>query len=113
MQAIREVGPRVGRDVSFSRDIEKVHVLEGSYYLVGAELLPGTVHLLREVLVYDERKEAGEEVCGDAVVPSKEDGTRLELRFGEPAPFRGRFCIGPDNVRFSLRISDILLPHQA
>ena len=80
---IGEVGPRVGRDVSFSRNFEKVHVLEGSDYLVGAELLPGTVDLLRKVLVYDERKEAGEEVCGNAVVPLKEYGTRLELRFGE------------------------------
>lgn len=52
-------------------------------------------------------------IFNNAVVPSEEDGTRLELRFGEPAPFRGRFCIGPDNVRFSLRISDILLTHQA
>ena len=84
MQVIGEVGPRVGRDVSFSRNFEKVHVLEGSDYLVGAELLPGAVDLLRKVLVYDERKEAGEEVCGNAVVPLKEYGTRLELRFGEP-----------------------------
>ena len=84
MQVIGEVGPCVGRDVSFSRNFEKVHVLEGSDYLVGAELLPGAVDLLRKVLVYDERKEAGEEVCGNAVVPLKEYGTRLELRFGEP-----------------------------
>ena len=83
MQVISEVGPCVGRDVSFSRYFEKVHVLEGSDYLVGAELLPGAVDLLHKVLVYDERKEAGEEVCGNAVVPLKEYGTRLELRFGE------------------------------
>ena len=70
MQVISEVGPCVGRDVSFSRNFEKVHVLEGSDYPVGAELLSGTVDLLRKVLVYDERKEAGEEVCGDAVVAS-------------------------------------------
>ena len=84
MQVIGEVGPCVGRDVSFSRNFEKVHVLEGSDYLVGAELFPGAVALLRKVLVYDERKEAGEEVCGNAVVPLKEYGTRLELRFGKP-----------------------------
>ena len=83
MQVISEVGPCVGRDVSFSRNFEKVHVLEGSDYQVGAELLPGTVDLLREVLVYDERKKAGEEVGGDAVVASEEDGTCLELGFGE------------------------------
>ena len=83
MQVIREDGSRICRDVSFSRDAEKVHVLEGSDYLVGTELLPGAVDLLRKVLVYDERKEAGEEVCGNAVVPLKEYGTRLELRFGE------------------------------
>ena len=83
MQEIREVGPRVGRDVSFSRDVEKVHVLEGSDYLVRAELLPGAVDLLRKVLVYDERKEAGEEVRSDAVVASEEDGACLELGFGK------------------------------
>ena len=37
---------------------EKVHVLEGSDYPVGAELLPGAVDLLRKVLVYVARKEA-------------------------------------------------------
>ena len=47
---ISEVGPCVCRDVSFSRNFEKVHVLEGSEYLVGAELLSGTVDLLRKVL---------------------------------------------------------------
>ena len=83
MQVISEVGPCVGRDVSFSRNFEKVHVLEGSDYLVGAELLPGAVDLLRKVLVYDERKEAGEKVCGNAVVASEEDGTCLELGFGK------------------------------
>ena len=45
MQVISEVGPCVGRDVSFSRNFEKVHVLEGSEYLVGAKLLSGTVDL--------------------------------------------------------------------
>ena len=83
MQVISEVGPCVGRYVSFSRNFEKVHVLEGSDYLVGAELLPGAVDLLRKVLVYDERKEAGEEVCGNAVVALEEDGTSLEFGFGK------------------------------
>ena len=83
MQVIREVGPCVGRDASFSRDVEKVHVLEGSDYLVRAELLPGAVDLLCKVFVYDERKEAGEEVCSDAIVASEEDGTYLELGFGK------------------------------
>ena len=83
MQVISEVGPCAGRYVSFSRNFEKVHVLEGSDYLVGAELLPVTVDLLREVLVYDECKKAGEEVGGDAVVASEEDGTCLEFGFGK------------------------------
>ena len=83
MQVIREVGPCVGRDVSFSRDVEKVHVLKGSDYLVWAELLPGAVDLLRKVFVYDERKEAGEEVRSDAVIASEKDGTCLELGFGK------------------------------
>ena len=83
MQVISEVGPCVGRDESFSRYFEKVHVLKGSDYLVGAELLPGTVDLLRKVLVYDECKKAGEEVGSDAVVASEEDGTCLELGFGK------------------------------
>ena len=50
MQVISEVGPCVGRDVSFSRNFEKVHVLKGSDYLVGAKLLPSAVDLLRKVL---------------------------------------------------------------
>ena len=50
MQVISEVGPCVGRDVSFSRNFEKVHVLKGSEYLVGAKLLPSAVDLLRKVL---------------------------------------------------------------
>ena len=83
MQVIREVGPRVGRDVSFSRDVEKVHVLEGSDCLVRAELLPSAVDLLCKVFIYDERKEAGEEVCSDAIVASEKDGTCLELGFGK------------------------------
>ena len=74
MQVISEVGPCVGRDVSFSHNFEKVHVLKGSDYLVGAELLPGAVDLLRKVLVYDERKKAGEEVGSDAVVASRKTG---------------------------------------
>ena len=41
----------------------------------GAELLPGAVDLLRKVLVYDERKKAGEEVGSDAVVASEKEGT--------------------------------------
>ena len=45
MQVISEVGPCVGRDVSFSRNFEKVHVLKGSDYLVGAKLLPSAVDL--------------------------------------------------------------------
>ena len=83
MQVIREVGPCVGRDVSFSRDVEKGHVMKGSDYLVWAELLPGVVDLLCKVFVYDEPKEAGEEVRSDAVIASEKDGTCLELGFGK------------------------------
>ena len=53
MQAIREVGPRVGRDVSFSRDIEKVHVLEGSYYLVGDDLINQGTSLINQFNAID------------------------------------------------------------
>ena len=43
--------------------------------VISRRLPVSAADLLRKVLVYDERKKAGEEVGSDAVVASEKDGT--------------------------------------
>lgn len=62
MQVVGDVRPCICGDIAFSAHGEEVHVLKSADYLIGREALSSAVDLLCEVLVQDERQEAGEKV---------------------------------------------------
>ena len=101
VEAVREVRPRVGRDVSFPGDTEEVHVLESADDLVRGEVHPAPVDLPCEILVHDQREEAGEEVSRDTVVPPQEHGPGLEvgLRDAEAVLDYPASSVHPDDFR--------------
>ena len=65
VQVVRQVCTRVCGDITFSGHAQEVHCAECVHYLLGREVLPATVHLLFQVLVYQQSQEACQEVCLD------------------------------------------------
>ena len=68
MQVVRQVCTRVCGDITFSGHAQEVHCAECVHYLLGCEVLPATVHLLFQVLVYQQSQEACQEVCLDVAL---------------------------------------------